>query len=118
MSVDTLPGWASIAQGREGEDKRSENAAARLATAFIQVFAGKPSAEDQQLVLAELAAYTHYFQFDARGIPDAELRYIAGMRAVFGRVLNDLTLTDTQMLALTKAARIESRANNELGDFV
>lgn len=113
-----LIGWASIAQGAPQQHRRDDVAARRMAEAFRAVFMGQPTSADQQLVLAELAAYSRYFVSDVRDLSDTELRSWSGMRALFGRILNDLTLTDAQMLALMQATRAEVQASNELGDFV
>ena len=81
-------------------------AEARIALAYQRVFTGTPDAEDQGIVLIDLANFTGFYRVTP---PEAGERDIIvfneGMRAAYGRVYQYLRMTDAEILSLEIAAR-------------
>lgn len=95
-----------------GRKARSLEAKERLVHAYKNVFAGRnPSQEDQQLVLADLANVCSFRRVCPPTVTDAELRFVEGSRAAFGRVLEMIELAPTDLEALAQAARREAAAD-------
>ena len=82
----------------------------KLAHAYREVF-GKRS-EAVEMVLADFAAFTGFYNVAPPGTSGDALQYDAGMRAAFARIFNFISLSDEQMQALEKAARAESEQFN------
>lgn len=95
-------------QGR----RRKASAADRLSNAYNEVFSRQESAE---LVLADLAAFSGFYQVTPPGASDAEVRYAEGMRAVFARIERFRLLTPTERTQLEQAARQEAITSQKEG---
>jgi hypothetical protein len=107
----------SIAQMFKPGTRRGAAAELRLAQAYKAVFTGHPTRADQEIVLSDLASYTGFFKFYPRDVPADVLRYSEGMRAAFGHIHGQLTLTAEQESGLQMAARREGAADNAEGSF-
>lgn len=79
----------------------------KLTDSYRDVF-GKQS-EAVEMVLADLAAHTGFYQVEPPGDMSAyQAGYRNGLRAAFGRLFHFLSLSDQQMAALEEAARLEA----------
>lgn len=95
--------WRTLARQKAAQPAQSEQA---LCTAYRDVFGVKK--ESVQLVMADLAAFTGFYQVVPQGTPNEALQYQEGSRAAFARIYHFLSLTDEQLMALEQAARSES----------
>jgi hypothetical protein len=96
--------------------RRSNQARDRLRSAYVAVFSGNGKQEDAELVLADLANYSRYYQVPSeRAIlsKQVDLSYRQGQRVVFARILRFLEMPEAQAKALEEAARSESIADQE-----
>jgi hypothetical protein len=80
----------------------------RLTEAYNAVFRGKPSHEDQELVLADLAYQSGFSMVSHPSISDQELRHNEGKRFLFAQIWARLTLSHADKMALENAARLEA----------
>jgi hypothetical protein len=92
--------------------RRKAAAAERLSHAYTDVFCRQESAE---LVLADLAAFSGFYQVTPPGASDAEVRYAEGMRAVFARIERFRLLTPQERTQLEQAARQEAITSQKEG---
>lgn len=99
-------GWRTTAKGSHGEQHRD----LRLVTAYKEVF--EKNSESVELVLADLAQFTGFYQVMPPDTPPSELAHSNGLRAAFGRLFHFLSLTEDDLRELETAARLEARANN------
>lgn len=97
--------WRSLASQR---NSKPNFAVAKLVNAYKTVL-GKQG-EDVEIVMADLAAHTGFYQVEAPGsdLSQFQAGYNAGLRAAFGHVLGFLSLPDEQLRALEKAAQDEA----------
>ena len=91
---------------------RTPEAKAKLTEAYRNVFVGGESAE---IVLTDLVDYCLYFTVVPIEAGDRALVDHNARRAVFGRILHFLSLTDEEMSGLVNAARQERITNVEEG---
>lgn len=68
-------------------EPRGSKAIKRLHDAYIAFVAGRPSVEDCQLIMVDLANFSGYYNTTSPNASDAALRYSEGQRSVFGRVM-------------------------------
>jgi hypothetical protein len=81
-------------------------AEARIALAYQRVFTGSSSAEDQGIVLVDLANFTGFYRVTPPEAGDRDtIVFNEGMRAAYGRIFQYLRMSDTEVLSLEVAAR-------------
>lgn len=83
-----------------------------LTNAYQAVFRGNPSHEQQQMVLADLAAQSGFYQISSDDVSSSRLRYREGRRAVFAIIFGHLSLSPDDIHALENAARHEAIDNS------
>lgn len=99
--------WSALAH--KFQRRLEPRAQIDLSQAYQAVFLGPNATREQrEIVLSDLAAYTGFFMFNPSEATDAKLRYVEGMRSVFGHINGQLTLTPQQIEALQRAARADA----------
>lgn len=96
--------------------RRKAEARKRLASAYKAVFSSNATPDDVEIVLADMANFSGYFNVAGEGAilrGSIDLRYREGKRLVFSRVLRFLELPEHEVAALQAAARIEAQADAE-----
>lgn len=69
-------------------DKQSlEGYTLRLHEAYAAFMAGRPSSEDCELILVDLAYASGYYNTTSPDMPAEQVKYSEGMRAVYGRIV-------------------------------
>jgi hypothetical protein len=81
----------------------------RLRQAYYAVFIGKPTDDDQNIVLLDLADVSGFYKVSSADMPH---EYQAGMRAVYGRIFSYLRMSPDEIRSLEQAAH-ETAANRE-----
>jgi hypothetical protein len=71
--------------------------------------------EAGRIVLADLAEFSQFNRVPEPTDSDAVVRYTHGRQSVFGRILNHLRLTETELERLQVAAREEGLRTDEYG---
>lgn len=105
--------WTSlVAKFGFGRRARGAEAEYALALAYREVFSGKPSSDDQQIVLADLMAKSGFNAVTPSSASNEELRMQEGKRELFANVFAYLNLSPEDMQALGNAARRELVMNN------
>lgn len=79
-----------------------------LSRAYQEVFRGSPDRNQQQMVLADLAAATGFYRVSPASANSTELAYREGQRAAFAHIFGHLSLSPDDMGALENAARHEA----------
>lgn len=99
-------------RSRALELPRGEAAAEQtLVGAYRSVFR---EGQDAEMVLADMAAFTGFYQVQPPGDMSAyQAGYVNGMRAAFGRLFHFLSLSDRQLAELEEAARLEASIINQ-----
>lgn len=92
-----------------GSFRRQAQRENRLRQAYYAVFIGKPTDDDQNLVLLDLADFSGFYKVSSADMP---LEYIEGMRAVYGRIFSYIRLSPDEVRSLEQAAH-ETAANRE-----
>ncbi len=92
------------------EWRATAQATQRLVRAYRATFGGIGTREDSELVISDLAEFTGYYQVTDSMMPDNQVRYAEGRRSVMGHVLNNLRLTEGELVALEESAREEAIA--------
>lgn len=106
--------WASLATLFPRGRRRKLEAAARLTKAYQEVFHGRPSREDQQLVLADLAAESGFYRVSPAATYSSEqLWQQEGSRLLYGRIFEHLALEEADLRALEVAARREAAISQD-----
>jgi hypothetical protein len=86
----------------------------RLAGAYHAVFAGDPTREDQELVLADLAKESGFYRVTpARGTTTEELWQVEGKRLLFGHIFSFLNMREADLRELEYAARREAAMDEQ-----
>ena len=81
-------------------------AEARIALAYQRVFTGTPSAEDQGIVLVDLANFTGFYRVTPpEGGERDTIVFNEGMRTAYGRIFQYLRMSDVEIISLEVAAR-------------
>lgn len=73
--------------------------------AYKAVFYGRPTPEDQELVLVDLAETSGFYKFLPPPHDGGFMSYTEGKRALYGRIFGFLSLSDTEQQSLATAAR-------------
>lgn len=105
--------WNSLASLFTKGRRRKYEASVRLTQAYQQVFAGKPSQQDQELVLADLANVSGFYRTSPHGFSSEQLWQMDGARRVYGRIFDHLRLDEADLHALETAARREAAVDED-----
>ena len=82
------------------------DAEARLALAYQRVFTGSPNADDQGIVLVDLANFTGFYRVTPPEGGDRDtIVFNEGMRTAYGRIFQYLRMSDVEIISLEVAAR-------------
>lgn len=92
--------------------RNSSRSEYRLFSAYNRFREGQASAEDAELIVADLANFTGFYRVHP---PDDQLSFQEGKRAAFGRLFYFLNLTEAEARALAEAARAEAIADQTEG---
>lgn len=104
--------WVSLgSQFRRGL-RRGEQAMERLAQAYVHVFRGNPTKEDQEIVLADLHNESGFSKVFVPG-PRVNLNFEEGKRYTYGRIHRFLAMGNDEWRELQEAARREAMADAE-----
>ncbi len=79
-----------------------------LANAYRDLFFGKPTSEQQEMVLVHLAEMSGFYSVQPPGLTADERAYHEGARSVFGVIVANTSLTPDERHALEEATRHES----------
>jgi RNA-binding protein YlmH len=82
----------------------------KLASAYQNVFKGSPDQEQQELVLADLAAQSGFYKVSHSSLSSDALRQQEGKRELFGHIFAMLAMSAEDKHALEIAARHEAAA--------
>ena len=93
----------------------THSANAQLAAAYRDVLTGRPTQQQQQIVLADLMARSGFNKVTPPSASDRDLWFAEGRRSLFGEIFSHLSLSDRDMDALNNAARIEAAHMNQEG---
>lgn len=102
-----------LPQGR----RRGASASEQLARSYRNVFAGNGSRQDAEMMLADLAEHSGFYQVLPSGSSLEELAEANGKRAVYGRIFRFLRLTDAEIRQLEEAARQEALTSQQEGEI-
>ena len=94
-------GWFTALRSASTEEE-AEN---RLQQAYEALFAGRGSKEDAEIVLADLRNFCGFDAVNEAVMHPNTLQYQSGRRSVFGRIHDNIRLTDHERTALEKAVR-------------
>ena len=109
--------WVSLATQYQQGHRRGMEAVETLANAYNNVFRGKPTDAEQQMVLADLECVSGFVQVVEPG-RNVSLEYENGKRFVFGRIFRFLSMTMEEQNALHQAARQEALINSQEGTII
>lgn len=109
----SIGAWCTLSNEIGAGRNRLFSRELRLQQAYQAVFQGKPSQDDQQIVLVDLRRLSGYDRFHGPKATDQELRHQEGMRALFGQIHSYLTISDEDQRTLEEAARREQVINEE-----
>lgn len=113
-------GWRSLhtvlGRDKSGDMRRQ----ARLTQAYRAVFQPglSASSEDKEIVLADLLHRSGFNKYFGPEVSSDHLRYAEGMRALYGHIFGFLSLSDEDMAALERAARVEAVNHSETREFI
>lgn len=111
------PHHTSISDRHPYGKRRAAMAKLDLSTAYQRVFAGTGDEQQAQMVLADLAQFAGFYAVSGGSNDPVALGRFEGGRAVFGRIMSHVNMTDQELDALQRAARQESIVNQVEGEF-
>ncbi|MCP4184228.1 MAG: hypothetical protein GY761_13090 [Hyphomicrobiales bacterium] len=95
-------------------ERRGPQALLRLQGAYERLFFGSgASTDDQQIVLADLAAFSGHFFVDGNNFSNDEIREANGKRLIMGRIIRLGLGKEGDLSALYKAAVKETQTNQK-----
>lgn len=103
--------WRTIANFLSPGRRRGARARAELADAYREALAG----ERGQMIVADLAAFTGFFEVTAAHAPPEIRAFNDGKRAAFGRLFYFLNLSDEERASLMAAVRLETSTDASEG---
>jgi hypothetical protein len=116
MEPDIMETIRSLSTGKHGSARRDRQAMLELQDAYRRLFFSRgATTEDQQIVVADLAAFTGYFFARPPETPADGLRDANAMRRVFARIVRLGLAEDSDLSALYRASVLETIANQEEG---
>lgn len=99
----------TLSQLLPGVDPNGSAAELRLAQAYGAFARGKPSPEDCDLILVDLAMVSGYFSVPEPGIDNETLQHDGGARRVYGRIVRMVNMTPNELSGLIQAVVEETR---------
>ncbi|NQW01670.1 MAG: hypothetical protein HQ483_18345 [Rhodospirillales bacterium] len=93
-------------------ERRSAEAEQKLRRAYQAVFLGKPSKQDQEVVLSDLLSFGDLFSV---ALPDEDLRLREGRRQLAYRLFRFLELAEAERRATAVAAITETLVSDAEG---
>lgn len=102
--------WQSFAK-KFGVRKRGLAEQMQISLAYQRVFKTNPSRDDQQMVLAHLAAVCGWNTITPPSVASKELWFAEGKRAAFAEIFSHLSLTPDDIAAMENAVRHEVAFN-------
>lgn len=109
--------WTSLASQMPMGTRRCSRARLTLTQAYRNLFDGRAAKREAQMVLADLANHSGFYQVLPPGAGPSELAEANGKRAVFGRLFRFLRLSEEEVRALEEAARQEALADAREGEL-
>ena len=109
--------WISLASLMPLGRRRGAQATQTLTQAYRNLFDAKATRREAQMVLADLASHSGFYQMAAPGASTGELAEANGKRTVYGRLFRFLRLSDDEVRALEEAARQEALADAREGEI-
>jgi len=97
--------------------RRTNEGKLRLLQAYRSVFQGQPSRQQQDMVLADLAAQSGFYKVSHESVSSSALTYREGKRALFAQIFSALSLSPNDMSQLENAARHEAIDIDQSQDF-
>ncbi len=88
-----------------------------LTRAYRNLFDGRATKQEAQMVLADLANHSGFYQVLPPGAGVSELAEANGKRATFGRLFRFLRLSEEEVRGLEEAARQEALADAMEGEI-
>ena len=88
-----------------------------LTQAYRNLFDGRATKQEAQMVLADLANHSGFYQVLPPGAGASELAEANGKRAAFGRLFRFLRLSTEELAELEQAARQEALADAREGEL-
>lgn len=104
--------WPSLTSIFGKRAARGLEAQVALTAAYRNVFQGSPTRQEQNIVLADLAAKSGFYGVSSSSLSSDALRQREGMRELFSVINRHLTLTAADVHLLENAARIEMATDN------
>lgn len=92
--------------------RRTAEAESKLKQAYQSVFTGKPSKQDQEIVLSDLLSFGDLFTV---ALPDENLSLREGRRQMAYRIFRFLELADAEQMATAAAAVMETLVSDAEG---
>lgn len=119
---DRATSFSSLATVHSSEDvpakgPRGVLAQHRLRTAYINVFTGRASREDADIVLVDLARVSGYYNTTSPQTPADELKFYEGQRSVFGRIYSMINPSSRFMAELAKGVAAEMAIDATQGEI-
>ncbi len=102
----------SLSQWFRPGGRRQQEAHDKLRQAYKSVFKGKPTRQEQEVVLSDLFSFGALF---TAATPDEELKLREGRRQVACRILRFLELEDAERMAMASAAALETLISDAEG---
>ena len=105
--------WLFRDISRRISDKFRRGAQSELALSgsYARVFGGTPTVDDCQIVLADLANASGFFQVSGPTVSEAERAFADGKRAVMSRILKYTNMPAAMRQQLEQAAYMEAQAD-------
>lgn len=111
--------WHSIAVTFGVERWRSRNARVRLITAYQNLFSGKCTETDAEIVLADLVEYTSHMAAAGEEANTSEkLWRLEGRRDVMQRIMDLVNLPPDKLRDLRMAIQLENEATRKEGKLL
>lgn len=83
----------------------------RLHGAYEAFLNGRPSKEDCEIILVDLASFSGYYNTTPQEMPAHELKYVEGMRAAVGRIFRLANMPFKELQALQAAVLREQQGD-------
>ena len=106
--VDGQRVWTSAHP--DGTNRKEYEAEYKLTGAYRRVFMGSPSKQDQEMVLADMLAFSGFSRASDENVTNNLLLMREGRRQLYARLFSFLNMGTEAIQALELAARMESIA--------
>ena len=109
--------FASASAGKEKGKRRSPEVKLDVANAYHAVFSGGSDAQQRDIVMVDLAAFSGFYGITPAGVDPDTRAFNEGQRAVFGRIVSMLRMPPTERDAFEAVVRHESLVNQFEGEL-